>query len=196
MASRLFGSWGDDNNLRYLHADDDRGHPSGLKSVSPLRRWAGLGEFLVSTLEEYLSCWDAGGRRVGTLPIPEEVAEPIATPRRELSVPSDLIDRVEQLREALSEAPETSKSATVWSGSPRRVSSARCNSASGPSLHKLLARGGRSNGWSGAAEALTQRRPQRPADAVDRSASSRAPDLSGLESGLSTVAVAMAARRA
>jgi hypothetical protein len=51
-------------------------HLSGLNSVSPLRTWAGLGEFLVSTLEEYSSCWGAGGRRVGALPVPEEAAEP------------------------------------------------------------------------------------------------------------------------
>jgi hypothetical protein len=103
----FFGSWGDDRNLLYLDADDDRVHLSGLNSVSPLRTWSGLGELLVSTLEEYSSCWDADGRRTGALPTPEEAAEPTATPRRELSVPSDLRDRVELLREALSEAPET-----------------------------------------------------------------------------------------
>jgi hypothetical protein len=103
----FFGSWGGENNLLYLDADDDRVHLSGRSSVSPLRTWAGLGEFLVATLEEYASCWDADGRRLGTLPVPEEPAEPIAAPRRELRVPEDLRDRVEQLREALSEAPES-----------------------------------------------------------------------------------------
>ena len=101
----FFGSWGDANNLLYLDADDDRIHLAGVKSVSPLRTWESLGEFLVTTLEAYLSCWDAAGRRVGTVPVPEEVAEAVPAPLRELAVPSDLVERAHIVRAALAEAP-------------------------------------------------------------------------------------------
>ena len=105
----FFGSWGDDRNPLYLDADDDRVHLSGRNSVQPLRTWSCLGEFLVTTLEEYSNCWDASGRRVAPLPVPEEAAEPPATVRRELSVPADLAERAELIRQALAEAAQALK---------------------------------------------------------------------------------------
>jgi len=103
----FFGSWGGDKNLLYLDADDDRIHLAGLNSVSALRTWEGVGELLVTTLEAHLSCWDAGGARVGILPVPEEAAEAVSTPLRELDVPSDLVERAQLLNAALAEAPES-----------------------------------------------------------------------------------------
>jgi hypothetical protein len=105
----FFGSWGDNKNPLYLDADDDRVHLSGRNSVQPLRTWSGLGEFLLATLEENSSCWDAGGRRIAALPVPDEVAEPTPTVRRELSLPGDLAKRAELLRQALGEAPRELK---------------------------------------------------------------------------------------
>jgi hypothetical protein len=104
----FFGSWGDDRNLLYLDAHDERVHVSGLNSVTPLRTWPGLGDFLVATLEEQLrSSWDADGRRVGHVLVPEETAEPIPKTRHDLHVPDELADRAEQLRQMLAEAPES-----------------------------------------------------------------------------------------
>jgi hypothetical protein len=105
----FFGSWGDNKNPLYLDADDDRVHLSGRNSVQALRTWSGLGEFLVATVEEYSRCWDAGGRRVAPLPVPDEVAEPTPTVRRELSVSGDLAERAELMRQALGEAPQELK---------------------------------------------------------------------------------------
>jgi hypothetical protein len=130
----FFGSWGDDNNPLYLDADDDRVHLSGRNSVEPLRTWSGLGEFLVSTLEEHSSCWDENGRRVAPLPVPDEVAEPTPTPRRALSVPADLAERADLIRQALAEAPQNLKvgDAVVRLASPDELGELQVGYGVGP----------------------------------------------------------------
>jgi len=102
----FFGSVGPENAMLYLDADE-RVHLSALHATRPLRSWDDLGQFLVSILEEGLRCWDAEGRRVADLPLPEDTSEPAPPAHRPLHVPEGYEARAGEVRELLADAPDT-----------------------------------------------------------------------------------------
>ena len=103
----FFGSWGGENHPVYLD-EGGRVHLSGLRSATSLRSWPDLGAFLVSTLEQGLECcWDAEGRRIGDLPVPEETAKPPVRTTRPFRAPEGLEARAEEVATLLDGAPAT-----------------------------------------------------------------------------------------